>query len=237
MSTATTPTGRRLPVDALADQVLLELAQLEALLRALVARAAAGGDRRALARSAGLRIAELRRTAPAAAAAAAVAAYTAAAAAVAELLRSSAPVGTARIAGRAAGLIDQALRTVDGHAREAIRVVTLDDLAERQADAVTAKIAARTARRIPLTVRCEVIVHDNVRTATSAGTTDAAIRAGRPRVVVSSHGSKHNFCKRLEGHEISALAGQPPYHARCSHFVMPTGVSEAEFADALVRAA
>jgi len=239
-ATADTPTGRRLAVDELADDVLLELAQLEQLLRELVARAAAGGDRRALARSAGLRIAELRRSAPAAAAAATIAAYAQAARAVALLLRAPAlalPVGTAAVAGRTATLIDEALRTVDEHSRQAIRAAEPDDVDERQEDAVTARVAARTGRRIAITVYSQAVVTGNVRDAANAGTADTLVAAGRPRVLVSSHGSTHPFCRELEGEEINATAQMPPWHPGCTHSVMPVGVTETQFADALKRAA
>ena len=238
MSTAA-PTGHRLAVDERVDRALRDVEQLDALLRALVARAAAGEDRAVLAAAAGHAIAAVRRDAPLAATQAALMAYVQAAGAVRILLeRPAMPLRTGgeRIAGRSATLLDHALRTVDDGARQAIRAASADDVVDRQLDAVTGHVAARTGRRWPLRAYARMIVTTTVRRATSAGTADALLAAGRPEVTISAHGTTHPFCAKLEGQTLPADANLPPYHPGCTHTAIPAGFTADDHAAALEAA-
>lgn len=229
-----------MPAALPAEEALLALAarfeDAERRVRALVAEAAQGGDRRALLVEALEILLALRGDAQRAGPEL-EAAYAAAFLAVGLLLDLPdvpAPEA-ARDAGRAlASRLDRAAQAAEEGSRTAFATVTEENLGERAQDATTA-LVARDGARLALGGYALGVAGQAARTATTAGTLGGLGAGGR--VTYSSHGSRHPSCAELEGQTFPVdAAPRPPIHPGCAHTLTPDGFSEAALAAAQAEA-
>lgn len=219
-----------------AEEGLLALAErwarAEARVRALLAQAARGGDRRALLVEALALLRELRadalRAGPEVERAYAVALGAAA------LLLGRPDVVPARETGQRlgralAGRLDKAAQTAAKGSRRAFATVTEDTLGEGAQDAVTA-LVDRDGARLGLAGYAAGVTRQAGRAAVSTGT---AAALGDGLVTISSHGTRNPICIPLEGIVLPASGNLPPYHAGCQHVATPAGFTEGEHVEAM----
>ncbi len=228
-----------LPLDEHVQRAMGPVQGLDARVQALVREAATGGGRHALAAIASGILTTARLSMPPALQAATLAVYLLAADAVRLLLERPGmplPAGGDQVAARGVALIDRALKLAERNAVQAIRDVTADNLDDQLVAAVTARVAAGTGARWPIEAYARMVVTTSTTRAVNAGTADMLTVVGHTKVKVSSHGSRHPFCRVMEGREIGVDAQLPPWHAGCKHFVAPTGFTTDQHAKALDRA-
>jgi hypothetical protein len=228
-----------MPADLPAEAALLALARrfdvVERRVRALLARAARGGDRRALLTQALVLLQELRGDAQRAGPAV-ERAYVVAFGAVALLLDlPDVPAReAARDLGRAlAARLDRAAQTAAEGSRTAFASTVEDNLAEGAQDAVTA-FTARDGARLALGGYAAGVARQAARQAVSTGTATALGEDGL--VTISSHGTRNPICVPLEGITLPASGNLPPYHAGCQNVATPSGFTIGEHVDAMQEA-
>jgi hypothetical protein len=207
-------------------------ARAEAQVRALLAQAAQGGDRRALVVEALVLLQELR--ADALRAGPEVERAYAIAFGAAVLLLGRPGVAPARETGQRlgralAGRLDRAAQTAAKGSRRAFATVTEDALAEGAQDAVTA-VTARDGARLGLAGYAAGVTRQAGRVAVSTGTASAL---GDGLVTISSHATRNPICIPLEGVTLPASGNLPPYHAGCQHVATPSGFTIGEHVEAM----
>jgi hypothetical protein len=219
-----------------AEEELLALAarfeDAERQVRALLAEAVAGGDRRALLTEALQILVELRRFALRASPAL-ERAYEASFRAVALLLGrpelQPSSEASYYLARSLTGRLDRAARTAQGGSRRAFATATEDNLGEAAQDAVTG-LVDRAGHRLAIGAYTLGVVGQAARQAVSTGT---AAALGDGLVTISSHGTQNPICVPLEGVTLPASGNLPPYHAGCQHVATPAGFTEGEHVEAM----
>jgi phage portal protein BeeE len=114
--------------------------------------------------------------------------------------------------------LGDAITQVEDNAQEAFRSVDKDNVAEKEDQAVTA-FTDEAGRNWALSSYAGTQIRTLGRRATSRGIKDGV---GAGVVEVSSHGTQHPECQRLEGKRFpAASAPEPPYHENCQHMLVP----------------
>jgi hypothetical protein len=228
-----------MPADLPAEAELLALAarfvDAERRVRALLAEAVAGGDRRALLTEALQILVELRRFALRASPML-ERAYEAAFLAVAVLvgrpeLRPSSEASY-DLARSLTGRLDRAARTAQEGSRTAFATAAAATLAVASQDAVTA-LVDRAGHRLSLGGYAAGVTRQAGRVAVSTAT---AAALGDGLVTISTHGTVNPICVPLEGVTLPASGNLPPYHAGCQHVATPAGFTIGELAAAQAEA-
>ena len=226
-----------LPAEAALLELVARYQDAERRIRALLAHAAEGGDRRALLREALLILAALRREAPAAGVALERAFLVSAGATAILLGQAIIFPSLDDVRGLAGSLVKQvtdALLNASEGSRRAFRAVTHETVDERSQDAVTALVTS-DGRRLSLAVHVETTVV----TLGAHGVTRGAVAALPPGALVrfSSHRSANPICQPHEGKIFPVEdAPKPPLHTRCAHRLTPAHASVAELAQAMGEA-